>query len=108
VLLPVKQSVAFMQQLQSSAEMQQHIKGVLFDDTGGWHLHQLCCAEGGNDAKGCVAHKSKDMGQAPHLHRSYALLQILRPNSYICASFKHRSPAAMTKEQCTVLVLILS
>jgi hypothetical protein len=34
VLLPVKQSIAFMQQLQASPEMQQHIKGVLFDDTG--------------------------------------------------------------------------
>ncbi|KAF6250532.1 Nicastrin-domain-containing protein [Scenedesmus sp. NREL 46B-D3] len=33
VLLPVKQSVDFMQQLQSSPEMQQRIKGVLFDDT---------------------------------------------------------------------------
>uniref|UniRef100_A0A383VJT7 Nicastrin n=1 Tax=Tetradesmus obliquus TaxID=3088 RepID=A0A383VJT7_TETOB len=33
VLLPVKQSVAFMQQLQGSPEMQQHIKGLLFDDT---------------------------------------------------------------------------
>jgi hypothetical protein len=34
LLLPVKQSVAFMQQLQSSPELQQRIKGVLFDDTG--------------------------------------------------------------------------
>jgi hypothetical protein len=43
VLLPVKQSMAFMQQLQSSAEMQQHIKGVLFDDTGEQQM-QTCVA----------------------------------------------------------------
>jgi hypothetical protein len=44
VLLPVKQSVAFMQQLQSSAEMQQCIKGVLFDDTGQQRQLLACSA----------------------------------------------------------------
>lgn len=41
VLLPVNQSVAFMQQLQGSPEMQQHIKGLLFDDTGAARLLYL-------------------------------------------------------------------
>eukprot|EP00878_Enallax_costatus_P016016 GHUV01016792.1.p1 GENE.GHUV01016792.1~~GHUV01016792.1.p1 ORF type:complete len:668 (+),score=142.24 GHUV01016792.1:770-2773(+) len=33
VLLPVKQSVAFMQELQSNSAWQQHVNGVLIDDT---------------------------------------------------------------------------
>lgn len=53
MLLPVKQSVAFMQQLQANAAMQQRIKGVLVDDTGGQaqaccssEIHRLCSAHG--------------------------------------------------------------
>jgi hypothetical protein len=55
VLLPVKQSVAFMQQLQSSTDMQQRIKGVLFDDTGQRQLQHLHCSHGSTAAEVCVA-----------------------------------------------------
>lgn len=34
VLVPVKQSVPFMQQLAADRALQQHVKGLLIDDTG--------------------------------------------------------------------------